>query len=120
LICIQTDVNVTGCPDGWEMATRIATHTDGIDNRGCTACSCAPPSSNLCTGGTYEFYAGFGGCQLDTGDASEGDSCKNVFESNHVKYVPPQPMSGCTPSGGAPSGSGAVVPGETTTTLCCR
>lgn len=119
LICIKADVNATGCPDGWEMATRIATHIDATDNRECTACSCTPPASNLCTGGTYDFYAGFGGCQASTDEANEGGSCNNIIDSNYVKYVPPQPTSGCMPSGGVPSGGGAVVPGQTTT-LCCR
>lgn len=114
-ICIRSEANVAGCPDGWETALRITSYANGADDRGCAPCTCTPPP-DICRNGTYQFFTGFNCNGSPNYTATEGTSCAVTSGSNSARYVAPSPGP-CTPSGGAPSG--AVAPGQTIT-LCCR
>ena len=116
-ICIQAAGDVAACPEGWEDADRYQHYLTADDNRGCHACSCAPPNENLCTGGTYQIFddAACGGASVP---ANEGDPCVPVVNSLGVLYVAPTLGAAiCTAGGGEPNGS---VTGSVAVTLCCR
>ena len=116
-ICIQAEGDVAACPVGWEDADYYQYYLTADDNRGCNACSCTPPTENLCTGGTYQIFddAACGGASIT---ANEGDPCIPAVTSLGVTYIPPMPANPqCTIGGGEPNGS---VTGSVAVTLCCR
>lgn len=117
-ICIKTDGDVVACPDGWGAAAKILSYADGIDGRGCSDCSCAPPPGNLCAGGTYQFFDTVDCSGAPSTTVQSSPACVDTSTSNSATYVPP-PLTGtpCAPDGGEATGS--VVPGQPVT-ICCR
>ena len=116
-ICIQAEGDVAACPAGWEDADYSQYYLTATDNRGCNACYCAPPTENLCTGGTYQIFddPACGGASIAT---SEDEPCIPAVTSLAVKYVPPTPGAAiCTAGGGEPNGN---VTGSVAVTICCR
>lgn len=125
-VCIRSAGQVA-CPAGWGVATTV--YDGGADGRGCSACSCAPPSAAAiqCTGGGYALFDGATAadallaCAANVGAISvSSTACVPVSQAWYSTSTPATANASgaaCTPSGGAPVG--AFDPGQAVT-LCCR
>lgn len=104
------------CPPG-PYASRRVYYGAATDTRGCTDCSCGPPSVT-CTGGTVATF-GHPGCSVPSSTTwSAPQSCADVHGDQSLVYEGDAvPSSGpCAPIGGVPSGQLTPV---APTTICC-
>jgi hypothetical protein len=117
---------IVDCPVEWPEGMTI--YASGADNRVCSACTC-DVSAVKCAGGIYTFYDAnacapcpgaecYGEMQVGPGvDCRDLTLLADGHDFSAQVTSPAQPVSGCTPSGGEPSGS--VEPaGEMT--VCCK
>lgn len=111
-VCIWIDGEAS-CPQGPYAAPRTA-HADFVDDRDCSACSCADPQG-VCAG-EIVFTDGMCGGGAILVDAIPADSCGSLGDSaGYARWVP-EIDADCAPSGGALQGG---VEPTGTVTFCC-
>ena len=113
--CIAT-AELSPCPPGPYTNRRVYYGT-ATDTRGCTACSCGPPSMD-CKGGTVSTFDEMGCAAPSRHTWSAPQSCTGIGGDTSGEYNGDAvPNSGpCKPSGGLPTGG--LTP-TTPTTICC-
>jgi hypothetical protein len=105
-LCVA-QAGVQGCPAGYSHLRSMVTVQD---QRGCTSCACASSGGPDCTVQTEVFSDA--ACQTSVSTIKNAGTC-GPTNGGHNAMV--SVTLGCSPSGGAPSGS--VV--ESPWTVCC-
>jgi hypothetical protein len=106
--CAIHEGDAGACPSPLKPYPSV--YTNLVDNRGCSPCTCGPPTTDCPIGGN--FYLG-GSCDGGSYPIKQND-CKDYSDS--IRSVAPKVESPCQPDGGQGHGSA-----ETTDswTICC-
>jgi hypothetical protein len=104
------------CPSGPYVNRRVY-YGAATDTRGCTACSCDPPSAD-CEGGTVSTFDAMGCAAPAHHTWSTPQSCTGIGKDTSGKYNGDAVLNSgaCRPRGGVPTGE--LTP-TTPTTICC-
>jgi hypothetical protein len=107
------------CPNNLYSYQRVI-YGSVVDTRGCTSCSCSPPSGISCSGVTTLY--GEGGCSVNPAAVLHDGTCKSIGSGvGSIRSYMYQPTGG--PTGGSCASSvstpaGSATPGEPRT-VCC-
>jgi hypothetical protein len=114
-ICIFSNGDAA-CPQGSYVARELG-YSGLQDARGCTACSCSPPSGASCLAAIVAFADA--GCTQPLGSATAGGciSYPTALPTSYAQLSLAGATGGfCTPAGGTPTGETLPI---APTTFCC-
>jgi hypothetical protein len=110
--CVASAADLS-CPSPYTV--RTLAHAGIVDDRGCSACTCAAPTGVSCQG--YFTFRSGSGCSASTFAPLSLGSCLGGSGSGSLKVEGNSANGGaCAPSGSSPTGS---VGPKDPVTICC-